>query len=62
MHDIAVWEEKGTGGEFCACVILDKTTASTFFQITCQEKNKLLKIARKTRQANKEKTYRLLRA
>jgi hypothetical protein len=49
LHDIAVWEEKGTGGEFCACVILDKTTASTFFQITCQEKIQALKDSKKNK-------------
>ncbi|MFR4118192.1 MAG: hypothetical protein ACLT2T_04595, partial [Bilophila wadsworthia] len=49
LHDIAVWEEKGTGGEFCACVILDKTTASTFFQITCQEKIQALKDNKKNK-------------
>jgi len=49
LHDIAVWEEKGTGGEFCAGVILDKTTASTFFQITCQEKKQALKDSKKNK-------------
>lgn len=38
--------------------MLDKTTASTFFQVTCQEKIQALKkIARKTGQANKEKYH-----